>query len=595
MQWLRRTFPIARWLPGYTRGDLRGDVTAGVTVGVMLIPQSMAYAVIAGLPPIYGLYASLVPLLIYPLLGTSRHLAIGPIAIDMLIVAAGVGALAQTGTERYVALAIALAAMVGFIQIGMGAARMGFLVTFLSRPVIVGFTSAAAFIITFSQLGNLLGVELRHSQYIYVLIWDALQHADQVHWLSLGIGVAGIALILSLQHWKPFFPASLAVVVLTTLLTWGLHLDAYGLTTIGEIPTGLPLLALPDVGAGDLRRLLPTALTLALVQFMTVISLGRVFSARYRYAISANRELVAIGASNLIGSLFRSIPVSSSFSRSAVNDQAGARTALANVVAASLIVLTLLFLTPLFYYLPLPALAAIIIVAAIGLVDVAELRYLFQTKERDGVIAFFTFGTTIIVGIQEGILLGIAASTVGILYRFSRPHVAELGHLHGTRSFRNIERAPGAFPIERLLILRVDASFSFFNAKYFKNFILEKSAESDEELDAVIIDGTSINDLDTTAIEALREVVGTLNEWGIDIFFTGLKGPVREVIRDSGLLDLIGTEHFYRTPHRAVEYILAKWDAEEGSDRLDSYRKDLARKSEAEVEDAPEFNAEGAD
>ena len=561
---------IRRWLPRYTREKLRGDALAGLTVGVMLIPMGMAYAVLAGVPPIYGLYAGLVPPVVYALFGTSRHLSVGPVAIDMLIVAAGVGALAGGDGARYIALALGLGLLVGIVQMAMAAARLGFAVNFLSRPVIVGFTTAAPLIIGFSQLGNLLGLDVPSSQYVHVLLWEAARRVTDVNPIALAIGGGGILLLLGLKRWKPLFPGALFVVVLGTAAVWGLGLEA-DVETVGAVPTGLPLPAWPEVGWADVRALLPTVITLALVQFMGVVSLGKVFAARFRYAINANRELFAIGSANVAGSLFGGVPVSGSFSRSAVNVQAGARTPMAGVVAALLVGLTLLFLTPLFERLPIPALAAIIMVSAFGLIDVAEVRYLFRAKERDGYVALFTFAATLLIGIQEGILLGIAASVLALLYRISRPRIAVLGHLPGTHSFRNLQRARDAVPIDGLLLLRIDAGFSFANAGFVRDFILDRSRPPDRRVRAVVIDGSTVNDLDTTAAEALRSVAEMLRARGVGLYFTGLKGYVRDVMRQAGLVELIGEDHFLMSPHRAVQRLLEEWDAEDGTRRLERY------------------------
>ncbi len=569
--WFRESLTLNRWLSKSTPNTLRKDVTAGLTVGVMLIPQAMAYAVIADLPPIYGLYGALVPLLIYPVFGTSRQLAIGPQALDMLILAAGLGAVVEAGTGEYVAMAIIVTAMVGVLQIAMGAMQLGFVANLLSRPVIAGLTSAAALIIACSQLGSLLGVDLGNSQYVHVILWRALHHLGEVHLLSLGIGAVGIALLLLIPKWNQLVPEALVVVILATGASYAFSFEGYGVAVVGSIPKGLPPLSLPDLNLSTLNTLLPAAFTLALVQFMKNVSLGRVFATRHGYTIDANRELVGLGSANLVGSFFSSVPVSGSFSRSAVNDQTGAQTPLANWFTAGVIALTLLFLTPLFYYLPLPALAAIIIVAGIGLIDLHELRNLFKARRRDGYIALFTAGCTLFIGIQEGILLGIGASVIAVLFRISRPNVAELGHVSGTRLFRDLDRFEQAVRLRDIMVLRVDAAFSFANAEYFKNFILEKSEREGRNVEVVIVDGSSINGLDTTAIEALFSVAESLEEEGIDLHLTGLIGPVREVVRRSGLHALLGEDKFHLDPHTAVVSVLERWDAEEGTDRIDQY------------------------
>jgi len=579
--WLLDTLPIFRWLPDYSTASLRGDMTAGLTVGVMLIPQGMAYAVIAGVPPIYGLYAGLVPLLIYPLIGSSRHLALGPVSIDMLIVAAGVGALAEAGTEQYIAYAILLTAMVGLMQMAMGAMQLGFVANLLSRPVIAGLTTAAAFIIAFSQIGSLLGVELGRSQYVHVLLADAAQNVGRTHWLTLGIGTLSIVLLVALPRWMPLLPESLLVVVGGTLAGWGFSLREKGVSVVGSIPQGLPGPEMFALSFSDLNALLPAAVTLALVQFMKDISLDRIFAARHGYTIDANRELIGVGAGNFFGSLFQSIPASGSFSRSAVNEQAGAQTALANVFAAAVIALTLLFLTPLFYHLPTPVLAAIIIVAGFSLIDLRELRSLFKARRRDGYIALFTAVCTLFIGIQEGILLGIGASVIAVLFRISRPNMAELGHVPGTRRFRDLERFEQAVRLRDIMVLRVDASFSFANAEYLKDFILEKSEREGRNVDVVIVDGSSINGLDTTAIEALFSVTESLEEQDIEFHLTGLIGPVREVVRRSGLHALLGENKFHLDTHEAVVSVLERWDAAEGTDRIDQYFATTDREKKA--------------
>jgi len=544
---------------------------AGLTVGTMLIPQGMAYAVIAGMPPIYGLYAGLVPLLVYPLFGSSRQLAIGPVAIDMLIVAAGVGALAQSGSDRYVSLAILLTAMVGALQVAMGAFRLGFVASLLSRPVIAGLTSAAALIIACSQLGNLLGVELGRSQFVHVLLWEAVQHAGQTHALTVGLSLGFVGLLVGLARWVPRVPGPLVVVVVGTLGSWGFGLPQEGVAVIGAIPTGLPSPELWAWGLSDLNALLPAAITLALVQFMKDASLGRIFAKRHGYDVDPNRELIGVGAGNLAGSLFQGIPASGSFSRSAVNDQSGARSPLANAFAAGVIALTLLFLTPLFYYLPVPALAAIIVVSGLGLVDLRELQALFRARRQDGYLALFTAGCTLFIGVQEGILLGIGASVLAVLVRISRPNVAELGHVPGTRRFRDLDRFEQAVQLRDILVLRIDASYSFANADYFRRFLLEKSKREGRDVRVVVVDGSSINALDTTAVEALYTTVNRIEEAGIEFHLTGLIGPVRETVRRSGLYARLGADRFHLDPHEAVVQVLRRWDAQDDGSRVQRY------------------------
>ncbi|MDZ7773859.1 MAG: sulfate permease [Balneolaceae bacterium] len=570
--WLSRNLTILRWVGEYSPAHLRGDLAAGLSVGVILIPQSMAYAVLAGVPPVYGLYASVIPLMVYPLFGTSRHLAVGVVAIDMLVVAAGVSALAPASPQSYIALAVLLSFMAGLIQVAMSAARLGFIVNLLSKPVVLGFTAAAPLIIAVSQLGNLLGMEIDAAAHIFVMAGDLLRSPGEAHMLTAVIGLGSIVLIVLLNRllrvsWEP-----LIIVAGGALAVWGLDLHGEGVAVVGAVEGGLPRAGLPSAGLEEMRRLLPTAITLALVQFMNVTSLGRTFASRHRYSLRPNSELFAIGAANLAAGIFRGLPVSASFSRSAINEQSGARTPLSNVFSALLVVLALLLLTPLLYYIPMAALAAVIITAALGLIDVGELRQLFYTKERDGYIALFTFATTLLVGIQEGILLGVSASLVAVLVRASRPNVAVLGHIEGSRFFRDVQRHPEAVQVEGILVLRVDASFSFNNAEFFKEHILSESERRGRPVQAVVIDGISINDMDSTAVEALELVVDELGDHGIELHFAGLKGAIRDVLLRSGLARRLGGTHFHITPDRAVRYILQKVRRKDPADgRLEWY------------------------
>lgn len=570
--WFRKTFKISEWLPRYNTKKFSGDLMAGLTTGVMFIPQGMAYAVIAGVPPIYGLYAGVIPLLVYPMLGTSKNLSIGPVAIDMLIVAAGVSLLAEPNTDRYITLTILLTMMAGGLQLLMGSARLGAVFNFFSRPVIAGFTLAAPLIIAFSQLNNLLGIDLPQTQYIIVTIEEVFLHFGDIHLQTVFWGGSAIALLAATKFIKPIFPASVIILAASIFLSWLMGAGTNGIQLVRDIPMGLPPFALPEINFQNMGELLPTAVTLALVQFMSVASLGQTFAKRNDYIIDPNHELVAIGASNFLGSLFQSIPVSGSFSRSAASEQANVQTPLANIITSLVIIFTLILLTPLFYYLPMPILAAIIIVSALNLIDISEFKFLYKTKRSEGLIAVFTAVCTLLIGIQEGILLGVVVSMLHILYRYSRPNVAELGIIPGTRLFKDLERHPKAKTVDGVLMLRVDASFSFINADFFRDYIIEKSRERNESTRYVIIDGSAINNLDTTATDQLKSMIGTLENWDIELYITGLKGPVRDVIDKAGLREYLGEDHYFREPHEAVITILKNMDSEDKTSRLASYR-----------------------
>lgn len=585
---IKSQFVILRWLPEYNGKKFQKDLIAGLTVGFISVPQLMAYAVIAGLSPVYGLYGSLIPLLLYPLFGTSRHIALGIVATDMIIIASGASLIATPGTDQYVSLVLLLTMFTGLIHMSLSLLRMGFLVNLLSKPVIYGFTAAAPLIIGFSQVGNLLGFDLERSQYIWVLAVDAWNNIGAVNMWALGIGFAGIFMLILIRKMNPMFPRALLLLSAGGAAVWFFNLDDYGVDLIGSIPSGLPSFRLHDLSFGDLRALLPTAITLVLIQLMSVMSLGKIFANKYKYPLNPNREFFAIGIANFIGSFFQSPPISGSFSRTAVNDQSGAQTALSNVVCAGVIGLTLLFLTPLFFYIPIPALASIIIVATLSLLNFGELEYLFKTKPIDAYIAIFTFLSVLLIGIQEGILMGIGASLVAVLYRSSRPNVAVLGHVQGSRTFRDVSKNPSATPIEEILILRFDTSLSFNNAEFIKDFIIQKSEEKSKKIRALVIDAKSINDLDTTAIDALQSVAETLSDWDIELHFGGLKTPAKKPLMRSGLARKLGGTHFHESTDKAVQYLLKKWDKidqkedEEESDGNDTAGTD---KSEEENDD----------
>lgn len=539
----------------------RKDATAGLTVSVILIPQAMAYAMLAGMPPIYGLYAALVPLIIYPIFGTSRHLALGVTAIDALIISAGVSVLALPQTEEYLALVILLALLTGLIQFLLGVFRLGFVVNLLSEPVITGFTAAAAITISVSQIQHVTGLSVPRSEFLIGSIIAIVSSLNAVHLITLLIGLSSIAIMKALKRYAPRLPAALIVVVLATVCVWWFQLDLHGVRIVGDIEGRLPGLSVAQFSIIHSRELLSTALTLALVQFMTVISLGKLYAARHRYIIKPNRELVALGLANIGGSFFRSMPISASFSRSAINDRAGSVTPAANMFAAVTVAFALLFLTGLFFYLPIAVLGAIIIVSVLGLIDIQKFRFLFKVKRVDGLIAVATFLITLIIGITEGVLTGIGISVVAIMYRISRPHVAELGHLPGTRSFRDVMRYPEAELVNGIAILRIDASFSFANADFLRDMLLERSV-LDEDLKHIVIDASTINDLDTSAAAALASAVRTLRDRDITLYFGGVKESVLDTMRLFGLVDLLGEEHFFLSPHRAIKAILELQDSD---------------------------------
>jgi SulP family sulfate permease len=551
---MKRFFPILEWLPKYNKTQFKGDLSAGLTVGVMLIPQGMAYAMLAGLPPIYGLYASILPLLIYPIFGTTRQLGIGPVALDSLLVAAGIGAIATVGSGEYIMFAILLAFITGVLLLIMGIFRLGFLVNFLSRPVISGFTSAAAVIIAISQLKHLLGINIDRSKFAHQTLFDIFKNIGDTNFFTLLIGVVAIIILRLIKKYRKSFPSQLVVVILGILIVWAFNLQSKAVKIIGEIPEGLPSFQVPNITIENIQTLLPIAITIALIAFMETISVGKALQAKEKtYEIRPNQELIALGFSNIIGSFFQSFNVTGGFSRSAVNEQAGAKTGISAIISAALIVLTLLFLTPLFYYLPNAVLAAIIIVAVLGLVNIRMVKYLWLTDKSDFWMLVITFGGTLFLGMEYGVLVGIVMSLLVLLMKTTRPHYAVLGKIPNEPLYRNIRRFPNLEVCEDTLVIRFDAGLYFANVGYFKQIIKENIAVKGKSLKAFFLDADSINNIDSSAIHALEEVVDDCRKQGIEFYMIAVKGPVRDALSKSKLTEKIGENNFFLQVHHAMK------------------------------------------
>ena len=540
-----RFIPILTWLPNYQRDNLSRDLTAGLTTAVMLVPQAMAYALLAGLPPVIGLYASVVPLILYAVFGSSRQLAVGPVAMVSLLVATGVSALAPPGSASYIAYAVTLALMVGALQVFMGIARLGFLTNFLSHPVLSGFTSAAALIIGFSQLSHFFGLKLRSSHHIHETALAIVRSISEIHGPTLAIGALSVVLLLALKRIDKRLPSALVAVVLSTVAVWLLGLAEGGVKIVGSIPSGLPKPALPHFDVEAAASLLPTAITISLVGFMESIAVAKAFARRNGYEVDANQELIGLGAANLGGALFGAYPVTGGFSRTAVNADAGSRTGVAAIVTALVVAVTLLLFTPLFYYLPKAVLAAIIMTAVFGLVDVREVRHLWKVKRSDLALLVITFLATLSVGIDQGIMLGVGASLLWFVVRTTRPHFAVLGRIPGSHTFRNVARYPEAETHPGVLVVRMDAQFYFGNVSFLRETLRRLEAAQTLPLGALIIDGSSINHLDSSADAALREIQSEYAERGVTLYFAGAKGPVLDVMRRSGLYQAIGETRFF--------------------------------------------------
>ena len=528
---------------------------AGITVAVLLIPQGMAYALIAGLPPIYGLYASLTPQIVYAFLGTSRQLAVGPVAMDSLLVAAGLSALSIVEPSQYIQMAILLALLMGAIQLLLGLFRMGFIVSFLSKPVISGFTSAAAIIIGFSQLKHLLGIQLSQSNQLHIVIESILQSNVPVHFATLIIGVLSVVLILLIKNWNRKIPSALIAVVLGISWVYFNGLDKQGVAVVGLIPQGLPSFQTPVLEMDTIKQLLPTALTLALVAFMEAISVAKAIEENHKeHIVDPNQELIALGSSNIVGSFFLSYPTTGGFSRTAVNDQAGAKTGMAALITALIVGLTLMFFTQWFYYLPKAVLASIIIVALVNLIDFKFAVRLYKKRKDEFAILVLTFLATLFLGITKGIGMGIVISLLLLVYRASKPHHAFLGRIGKTNYFKNINRFPDEV-VQRddLIILRFDAQLFFGNIQYFKELVSKAIEENENTVKGFIINMRAVNYIDSTASEQLYELILSLQQKGIRVMVVGAIGPARDLLIKSKIIKILKKQNLFITSGDATD------------------------------------------
>lgn len=520
----------------------------------MLVPQGMAYGLLAGLPPIYGLYASLVPLLLYTFFGTSKQLSVGPVAIVSLLVLTGITAFAEPGSSTFVRLAIVTGLLAGGVQVLLGAFRLGFLVNFLSHPVIAGFISAAAFIIGLSQLKNLLGIDIPRSNKIYEILGSAIAHIQETNLISLVIGVMGIVVIQGLKKVKKAIPGALIAVFGSILVVSLLGLDNFGVQIVGAVPKGLPGFQVPKASMQEIGNLIPLALTISLISFIESLAIARTLEARHKNQhVSPDQELIALGVAKLGGGFFQAYPTTGSFVRSAINDDSGAQSGVSSLITVFLIAITLLFLTPLFYYVPKAILASIILVAVVKLVDYKGAKTLWKHHRRDFWTMMVTFMITLMVGIQAGVLTGVIFSLVLMIYRTSKPHFAILGQLPNTRYYRNIKRYPEALHGDEVLILRFDAQLYFGNSIYFRESVEELVNQRRGKLKLFILDASSMLDIDSSGLHTLSEIIDDLHAKGILFYVSGVIGPVRDLFFKTGLAEKIGRDQQFMYIHDAME------------------------------------------
>ena len=558
------SLPILEWGRGYDRNTLTSDLMAALIVTVMLIPQGLAYALLAGLPPEVGLYASIAPLVLYAILGTSRVLAVGPVAVVSLMTASAIGQHAVAGSQEYWSVAITLAFMSGSMLLLMGVLRLGFLANFLSHPVISGFISASGLLIAASQMKIIMGVTSDSQNFIDLML-DLLSQIPNTHTLTFTIGLIAIIFLawsrVGLKRALLTFglkaksadiitkSAPVAVIAFTALLTWIFQWQVQGLKVVGTVPQGLPPLSVPLWDLALWKDLAVPALLISVVGFVESVSVGQTLAAKRRQRIEPDQELVALGASNLSSSLTGGFPVTGGFSRSVVNFDSGAKTPAAGAFTAIGIASASLLLTPALFYLPQAVLSATIIVTVMSLVDFSILKRTWAFSKTDFIGALTTLLVTLSVSIEIGLMVGVGASLALFLYKASRPHIAEVGLVPGTEHFRNIRRH-SVLTSPRVVSLRVDESLYFANSRALEDRVNDAVANA-PDVEHIVLQCSAINDIDSTALESLETIERRLRDSGISLHLTEVKGPVMDHLKDTPFLQGLSGKVFL-TQYQAI-------------------------------------------
>ena len=547
--------PFLGWISELKNTEIiKADVLAGTTVALVLVPQSMAYAQLAGLPPYYGLYASCLPVAIAALFGSSRQLATGPVAVVSLLTASAIEPLAVSGGEGYFMYAVILALMVGTVQLILGVVRLGMMVDFLSHPVVTGFTNAAAIIIATSQLNKIFGVEVDSAEYHYQVVWDTLIAAwDNPHLPTLLIAVGSLVLMIALKRYQPKLPYVLIAVIIATLVSWFFDFEANGGRVVGNIPQGLPSFELPTVSWAMIQQMVGVALAIALIGFMEAISIAKAMAVKTRQRLDADQELIGQGLSNITSSVFQGYAVSGSFSRSAVNIDNGAVTGFSSIVTAILIGITLLFLTPLLYHLPQATLAAVIILAVASLVRIQAFKNIWRIQYQDALVAVVTFVLTLLFAphLENGILIGVVLSLGLYVYRTMRPDISLLSR-HSDGGLR--DAAKYILKVcPQIAIVRFGGPLFFANTGYFHDKVLER-VSNQPDLRFIIIDAVSMNEIDATGQEMLYELARTLVEQNIEFLFARPPIEVMNTFERSGFASEEWADHFFNSRDQALQY-----------------------------------------
>lgn len=564
---------VARFVPGLAllRGVsaalLRTQFVVAVTVLAMLVPSAMAFGDLAGVTPVAGLYVALGAMVMYALFGTSRQVIVGPEATAAIMTAAAVAPLAGADAVRYAALAALLALLIGVLSLVARVARLGFITDFLSKPVLVGYILGATLIVIGSQLGKMFGISLESDKFHQQVV-EVVARRDEWHSLTVAIGLICMAALIIMRRISRALPGPLIVVVAAILASVVFDLAAKGVKVVGPVPAGLPQVTIPAVTIQDVFTLLPAALALTILIYADEILTSRVFAKKHGQKIDANQEFVALGMANISAGLLTGFPAAMSASRTTVNDQMGGKTQWVGLIAAALTVVFLLFLTPLLAPLPTVALGAIIIVAALGLIDLAAFRFLRQVRPAEFWIAVITTAGVLIVGVLAGILVAVMLSLILILYHLARPHDALLDHVDaaGGTVYRGVADKDTAFTEPGLIVYRFDAPLVFANAAYFTERLEALTANAGSELRCVVLDAEAISDFDSTAAEALENVDADLDRLGVELWIARANGPLRHLLEVTGLTPRLGAEHIYPSVRAAVAAFQTRFPGASRSD-----------------------------
>jgi SulP family sulfate permease len=556
---IHRVFPFLQWLQGYNRSKFRRDLVAGVTVAVVLIPQSMAYAMLAGLPPVYGLYAAVLAPLIASMWGSLQQLSTGPIAILSLLVLTTLSPLAEPGTARYIELALLLSFMVGILYLAIGVFRLGAVMSFISHSTVRGFTSAAALIICATQIPSLLGINVHRHEYLFPMLYDIVTGLPATHVPTLIVGLLAFAIILVARKYRATFPGGLVALVLTTVPLVLFEWHERGIALIGPTPAGLPHFQVPSLDFNTMSMLLGSAIVVALVSFAETYSVGKAISSGTKQKVDVNQEFIGQGLANLVGSFFQSYPVSGSFSRTAINFTSGAKTWISSVFAAFGVIIALLFLTPFIAYVPRAALSALVISAVILLFNPGQVFSLWKKNRHDGVVAFTVFALALLTKPDYALLIGVVLSLILFLWKTMHPRIVRITKDPELNMFLNADvyRKPSC---PQILELRPDNCIFFGNAEYTMEQLLGRIEEQRTPIKFLLLDFESIAFLDISGVDELFGLLDELKARKVEMAFLYVHLPVKKVLESTNFVDMVGRDRMLEKMGEAIAYLFERLD-----------------------------------